>query len=793
MQRGVADLCGVIREGRARAVHDREPRPVEGDAGLRPLKLVVRVKPYIRPRGPGVRNLILRDDERDVAEAVVRVVGHTRHRDMDHGGGSGALAAVDGEAQQGAVRLLRQRVDQVALVGLDGEAIARAVGKLRERDLKLARLVSRDVFCNAHRHGEHALAGRVEYRDTVAVLAGKVILGAVALQTAGDDHGDRRRRRDLRRHADGGGVGQIIGDVDERRVAQVDVAGAAAGVYPIFQRSAADVAADDGIAFDVEDGVFRRPHRSDSVSEATILHPHAAALVRGRVAGDAAAGQIERALTQSVFIVLILLAAVYTHAAALGRLVAGDAAAGHVEGADIARVYAAALGRLVAGDAAARQGEAGIFGDAHAAAVACRVAAGDLAAADAVRHGQCAAGAVDTDDVAIATDLGFGQISVEGIAVQVELDLSPRRHFQSTAGAFDGHIVLVQLDAGHTVIVRRELEQKPTAQHYPRGSQRGLDRLRQIIRSILEGLGLVQSHVKARHIRVEEGRGHHAGVSGGRDVWIGTVVGVALGEDTGKGLVILIPYRHADVRALQRAGDGDIAAEVQVDVVGDAVRAGVAADDGRAFDAEAAALFQVHAAVGGLIAGDRAAGHGEHAAVGHDFIVVIIHGPGHDYAAAVAAVKAAGDAAVVVCAAVRHGQAAAHGDDVAVFRRGSQRAVEAVAVQVERDGLTGGYGERRFGGNSGHIMGQRVVAARRKSRLHPRPLGEIGGEGRRDGDVCGGHGEGIDAVFVRGDCVVAAVVIAHSINHVAVIRYDGDLSAFKQGERAVRQCGRLAV
>ncbi len=83
------------------------------------------------------------------------------------------------------------------------------------------------------------------------------------------------------------------------------------------------------------------------------------------VAGDAAAGQYERAIGLGLVSFIFPIAAEYAHAAATviavfaARAVAGDAAAGHGKGATRAHLYAAAVLRLVAGDVAARKGEAG--------------------------------------------------------------------------------------------------------------------------------------------------------------------------------------------------------------------------------------------------------------------------------------------------------------------------------------------------------------------------------------------------------------------------------------------------
>ncbi len=89
----------------------------------------------------------------------------------------------------------------------------------------------------------------------------------------------------------------------------------------------------------------------------------------------------------------------------------------------------------------------------HAAAVSGGIAAGDGSCllCVAVLHGHRA---FDIDDV--ARIFGFGQIAVDRVPVQVELDILARRHRQITIGAraFSGRIVLVQHDTGHAVAFR---------------------------------------------------------------------------------------------------------------------------------------------------------------------------------------------------------------------------------------------------------------------------------------------------------------------------------------------------
>ena len=240
----------------------------------------------------------------------------------------------------------------------------------------------------------------------------------------------------------------------------------------------------------------------------------------------------------------------------------------------------------------------------HAAAVSGGIAAGDGSCllCAAVLHGQRA---FDIDDA--ANIFGFGQMAVDRVPFQVELDIFARRHRQIIidARAFSGRIVLVQHDTGHAAAFR-QLIPEPAVQRPPRGEQLGLERLPLGIQLTL--FLRIQAHVIGLRVGVEVCRGERLPVGA-----VSSEVVVARGEyAVGRhgGIGFAVPYRHADIRAgSQRAGDVDKIVTVQLHVAGRAVRQRVAADHGLAGHVERAAVRHVHAAARGRsrVAGDRAA------------------------------------------------------------------------------------------------------------------------------------------------------------------------------------------
>ncbi len=293
------------------------------------------------------------------------------------------------------LRGARQGAVDLVAVQVDGDGLPRGHGQRRRvegrgGDVAGARqfaIVELDVPARVQQglqvrplgYERRLAAGRL-LDEVIAVVAGKFRGRAVAGQAGGEHAGGRHR------HADGIGVGQLAGDVDDRAGIQANVAGRRA----VRQR----VAADFGIAGEPEHAASLRLRFS--FPSVAVFHKHAAAALR-LVAGDAAAGQLELA---ALYVLTIV--AKHVHAAAIAfagailRGVAGDAAAGHFEDSAIINRHAAAVLCGIAGDAAARQGEAAAVADDHAATVATLVpAAGDPACAigiirvcAAVLHGQ---------------------------------------------------------------------------------------------------------------------------------------------------------------------------------------------------------------------------------------------------------------------------------------------------------------------------------------------------------------------------------------------------------------------
>ena len=225
------------------------------------------------------------------------------------------------------------------------------------------------------------------------------------------------------------------------------------------------------------------------------------------------------------------------------------------------------------------------------------------------------------------------------------------------------------------------------------------------------------------------------------------------------GAPVLVPLVVLDGRI---AGQAECAAVEDVHAAADSrgVPADLAAGQyERAAGFIIVAAGQMHAAAGrGMIAGDAAAFQGERTSGQH------IH-------AAAGGSIAASDDAGPCAATVPYGQIAGDEDGVAIRRLRLQVAVQAMAVQVEDDIGIRAHKQVFVAFVSGDVAVQRdhrrgvadlAGAVELLLKLAPR-----GDERRRHGDVARGHGELILAVFVRGDRMVRAVVIAHFAGLIA--------------------------